>query len=65
MAFSMPSVAQSALATGSLTPSSLSLVPVTVTSTKEGQFTLASTGATLQLIGCPQAEMMTTETKAE
>ncbi|XP_060553887.1 juxtaposed with another zinc finger protein 1-like isoform X2 [Ruditapes philippinarum] len=54
-----PSVAQSALATGTLTQTSLNLVPVTVTTTKQGQITLASTGATLQLIGCPQTEMMT------
>ncbi|XP_045207927.1 juxtaposed with another zinc finger protein 1-like [Mercenaria mercenaria] len=58
--FSVPhSVAQSALASGTLTQTSLNLVPVTVTTTKQGQITLASTGATLQLIGCPQTEMMT------
>ena len=60
----MPSVAQNGLS-GTLPPGNLSLVPVTVTTTKQGQITLASTGATLQLIGCPQAEMMSTETKAE
>lgn len=61
-----PSVAQSALATGTLTQASLNLVPVTVTTTKQGQITLASTGATLQLIGCPQTEMMTSvEMKSE
>ncbi|KAL4228786.1 hypothetical protein ACF0H5_011826 [Mactra antiquata] len=55
-----PSVAQSALANGTLTQTSLNLVPVTVTTTKQGQITLASTGATLQLIGCPQTQEMMT-----
>ncbi|WAR04966.1 JAZF1-like protein [Mya arenaria] len=56
---------QSGLSSASVTQTSLSLVPVTVTTTKQGQITLASTGATLQLIGCPQAEMMKSEMKAE
>lgn len=61
-----PSVAHTALANGTLTQASLNLVPVTVTTTKQGQITLASTGATLQLIGCPQTEMMTAvEMKSE
>ncbi|XP_052254145.1 zinc finger protein 410-like [Dreissena polymorpha] len=56
---------QSCITTGAFPGQSLNLVPVTVTTTKQGQITLTSTGATLQLIGCPQAEMMTTESKAE